>query len=224
MRYFRVGAYEKAASAFERLTKRQRLRFGLQPGDLPEVLQEVASYDSLPHERDALVSVRKLWHLSQSADHAKSRLRRAKSLYAMAAYMYRQRALLFYSPGLWKGQRSFAICLYWAPEVNNKADDRNLERYCHQHETLTHVLRLCHDVEAMHLHAPVVAKALYTEGLAADHLSNLNGYWRDKPGLKKRAVASMHRMIRLYPHDPLAANARKYAEVFQEEDRPDYNR
>ncbi len=224
MRYFRLGDYARASSTFSRLSRNQRLKFGLKDKEVSQVVDSVTGFDELPLQKDPLKSVQTLWNLKRKSENAPTPAKKASALYAMATYMYHQRSLLFYSPGLWKGERSFSICAYWSIELNNRAEKRTLADYCHEHETLAHVMDLCREVEGLHVHNRTVAQAYYTEGIAAEKLSRLNEWWRGQPGLKKRASNSMRRLVKRFPHDPLAKPAAKYAHEFALEDSPDYSR
>jgi len=224
MRYLRSENYGLAVSTFESLSRSRRLHFGLSKADYASTLDGVTAFDSLPSVRDPLVSARKLWHFRKVAFAARTHVTKAKALYAMASYIYHQGGLLYYSGGLWRGERAMSISDFWNPQVNNRAETRTLDTYCHEHEALAHVMGLCKSIENMGLHNSVVAQAYYTDGLASSRLSNFNEWWRNKQGLDAHAVNSMSRLVRLYPHHSLAKAARKYKQVFAEESQTRYPR
>lgn len=214
MRYLRKGDFARAASTFKRLSKQERLDFGLSKAEAKQLSERWWSPDDLPKGRDPLDTVTALWALRKKADRSRGNAR-AQALYEMAAYQYKNRNLLYYSVSLWKGQRAWSIEEYWNDEVNNDQDEAALIRHCYEHEALRHAAELCREIVRTYPKSPVLPKALYTGALASERLGNMNGWWRErKLPLLRTALAYFARLEREFPKDPLAKPAAKYRREF----------
>jgi len=225
MRYLRLDDYRNARQAFQRLPKTIRKNWGLTPGERRKLEGEdhTLSYEVAPKVRDPLIVVAKLENLTRRANRGATPAGRAQALYDKAAYIYKERHLLFYSAALWRGGRAFSFDLFWSKTVNDKSDEKILERHCYEHECLAHCMKICEDLIRRYPNSPLVPKALYIEALSADHLSRLNGWWRKRKGhLVEIAVNRLNLLAQNFPHDPLAKPAKKYASEFVSEMNDDY--
>lgn len=219
MRYLRRGQYSRARSAFSRLTKSQRLRAGMSVKDFNERKQWFDE-DGFIANHDPLTTVRDLEALDRKARRARSDEARAQALYDQAAYIYKRKHLLFYSAGLWQGSRAWMTDVNWNRIFNTDRDFALLDKHRNEHECLAHTMRLCREVIEKHPTAKVRTKALYTGGLAAVMLGNLNDQWRQRGyELQTRGLGWLEELATAKPSDPLAKSARKYADEWAS--RPD---
>ncbi len=217
MRYLRTERYAEARQAFLRLDRKVRINWGMRPEQRKELIHEDGSlrYDTPPKVRDPLEIVDKLEGLTKASQKAKSLDAKANAIYEKAAYIYRERNLLFYSPALWQGNRAFMIDMWWNDAINNQKDQEALDRHLHEHECLAQSLRLCEEVVSKYPTSKVMPKALYTAALSAERLSNLNTTWRLRgERLKKIAINRLDRLQREFPGHALAKPALKYKYEF----------
>ncbi len=224
MRYFRDEEYEAAERTLRTLPPDLRLYHGVSGPTYVKVLGYWTYMDSkVPPPVDPLKDIRTLMHLRKQAEGAKSQESRAKALYAMVQYTHSRRNLLYYSPGLWLGDRSSSYGLYWNPAINKGRFQNLMVKGAFNQECDAQTLKFCKELLRRCPRSTYVPKALYTAGVCANKLSDFNGMWRNFGGyLNKYAISYMKRLAREYPHDPLAKSAEKYAAVFAGQDVPDY--
>jgi len=225
MRYLRVERYALARRTFQRLPRTIRTNWGLSVAARKalEGEDQTLGFEKAPKVRDPLEVVDKLAHLTTLSRTAKTKARRAKALYDKVAYIYREHNLLFYSPALWKGERSFMIDIFWTNEVNDRSDEKALAHHNHEHECFAQCIRLCEEILRRYPKSAVVPKTLYTEAIAAEHLAHFNSWWRAHDlNLWRIAVDRATRLVHQFPHDPLAKSAEKYAAEFKGEAKSDY--
>lgn len=224
MRYFRDEKYEAAKHTLLTLPTDLRHYHGVSGPTYVQILSYWSYSDSkvLPPV-DPLKDVETLSRLRSQAERAKNQESRAKALYAMAQYTHSRRNLLYYSPGLWMGNRSNAYGLYWNPSINKGHFQNLMVNGAFNQECDAQTLKFCQELIRRCPRSSYVPKALYTAGVCANKLSDFNNMWRNFGGyLNKRAIKYMNRLAREYPHDPLAKSAAKYAAVFAGQDTPDY--
>lgn len=216
-RYMRTENYSQARAAFRKLTRSERMRFGMPKKRFTERSKDGFGYDDLPKPFDPIDVANDLERLTKLSVSAKSANQRAQALYDKAAYIYKRRNLLFYSAGLWEGSRAFAFDALYNDTINLSKDDNRVRKHYYEHECLAQSMRLCDEILAKYPKATITPKALYTCGLATERLSNLNVWWRDEADKKRflmKASNRMSRLVKQFPNDPLAKNAAKYAKEF----------
>ncbi len=219
LRYMRIEDYDRAESAFRRIPKADRLRFGMKKADYDAAIKDFKdwSFDRMPQYGDPIDVVLKLRSFDQQKRAAKTSDAKAAAIYAKAAYIYKERNLLFYSFGLWRDSRAFSMSIFWSDWVNNADDDRAVEKHNNEHECLAHVMRLCEEVVLNHRSAQVRPKALYTGAVAMEKLTDAFPNWRDKrPKLLPKAIHWLDALEKQYPHHELTKPAAKFRGVFEE--------
>lgn len=219
LRWMRMGDYDRAASAFRRIPKADRLRFGMQKGEYDATVKSFKdwSFDKMPDYGDPLQVVAKLRSFDQEKKWAKTADAKAAAIYGKAAYIYQERNLLFYSFGLWRDSRAFSLSMFWSDWLNNADDNRAVEKHNNEHECLAHVMRLCEDVVLNYRDAEVRPKALYTGAVSMEKLTDAFPNWRDKrTDLLPKSIHWLDALTKQYPDHELAAPAAKYARVFRE--------
>lgn len=216
MRYLRIGDYRQSRRAFSRLSRDQRLHAGM---TAKEFQGEAGWFgdEGYPKGVDPLQTVSDLERLAQGAKTGRTANERAQALYDQASYIYKRKHLLFYSLGLWQGQRMILTDLFWSDTFNGPQDEKAFSRHQDEHECLAHTMRLCGEVIAKYPHSPIRVKALYTGALASQQLSHLNTKWRVRGELpSRRSVKWMSLLVKEYPQHPLAKDAAKYAKIWAE--------
>lgn len=226
MRYLRQENYIEARRAFLKLPRETRTNWGMLAQNRKEMLNSDGSlgWDKAPKVVDPIDIVAKLENLTRLSKSSKSADARAQAIYDKAAYIYKERNLLFYSPAIWQGQRAFAFDYFWSEAINGPADKAALDRHLNEHECLAQSMRLCEEIVVKYPKSRVMPKALYTSALSAERLSNLNTTWRlrGEPLLQK-AVNRLDRLTKDYPTDALAKPAAKYKREFAKQlAKPDY--
>lgn len=226
MRFLRKERYAEARQAFQRLDKATRSGWGLTSKERKALVEpdKNIGYDKAPRVQDPLIIVQKLENLTRISKQAKTENERAQALYDKAAYIYKERNLLFYSPGIWQGGRAVLFDHFWSPEVNNAADKAALNQHLNEHECLAQSLRLTEELIQKYPKSKVMPKALYMAALSAERLSNLNTTWRKKgEELIKVSINRLDRLVKDYPEDSLAKPAAKYKKEFTKQlNRPEY--
>lgn len=217
MRYLRQERYSEARQAFLKIDKQTRTNWGMTPKKRKELPGDDGEfyYDVPPKVQDPLIIVAKLESLTRRATRARTDDAKAQAIYDKAAFIYRERNLLFYSPALWQGQRAFMFDMWWNPEINSAADKSALDRHLNEHECLAQSLRLCDEIVDKYPNSKVMPKALYTAAISAERLSNLNSTWRMRgEPLLRKAIKRLDRLTKDYPSDPLFKSATKYKGEF----------
>lgn len=226
MRYLRQEKYPEARQAFLKVKKGTRVNWGMQSKARKEMTDSDGSlgWDKAPRVQDPILIVDKLEGLTRKSKSAKNANDRAQAIYDKAAYIYKERNLLFYSPALWQGSRAFMFDYFWNQDVNGPADKAALDQHLNEHECLAQSMRLCEELVQKYPKSPLVPKALYTAALSAERLSNLNTTWRLRGvPLLQKAVNRLDRLTKEYPNDPLAKPAAKYKREFAKMlAKPDY--
>lgn len=216
MKYLREENFRAARAQFTKVPQ-SLLKFGGLKLAKGEQLDKM--YDDKLEVPNPLSTVAALERFDKRIRQVKSDDDRAQALYNKAAFIYKNRDLLFYSPGLWRGQRAYLLSNHWNPYINKQTDEKNVKTYSYEHECLARSLKICERILREFPKATVLPKALYTAGLSAERLSNINYWWRredNRSKLRKRAIAYLERLAKHYPKDPLTAPAKKYAKVFRE--------
>ena len=221
MRYLRAERYGDARRVWHRMNTEDRLHFGFSPAHYQNFRSEYASggsFESFPSLPDPLLTTDQLSRWAVASHHGTSETR-AQALYKMASYVYSHRNLLFYSPALWKFDRIWALSSEnWNDDVNDKRDFATRRRHMMEHECFSQAAKFCTRIVENYPHSSVMPQALYTGGVASEHLANLNSFWRDdKRDNLKMATRYLRLLAKRYPKLPLAKKAGKYAEVFNEE-------
>ena len=223
MRYFRKGDYEKARRILVRMPEDLRKRKGLNYQDFQRYLS-FSYFEKLPpKEVDPLDDVLKLQRLRRQAEGAKTQSGRAKAIYAMAQFTHSRRNLMFYSAGLWHGDRADVFGLYWNERINKGRSEEFAMKGAVEHECDAQTMRFCEELVKRCPRSPLVTKALYTAGVSAESLGRFNSWWsRRRTPMVKKSIGFFKKLYKNYPHDPLAKDARKFAEEFGEELKPAY--
>jgi len=216
LRLLRQERYSEARRCFLRLSKHDRLNSGMLEANRKELVSDGSIGDEeAPKRVDPIQVVNELEELTRKSLQGTTPEARAQAIYTKAAYIYHRRNLMFYSMGLWQGDRSMILGIFWSKSVNDQSDERALAKHLAEHECLAHSLRLCDELVKKYPHAKVVPEALYTAALAASRLSNFNTIWRDRgPLLLKIAINRLDRLTREFPDHKLTKAARKYKGVF----------
>lgn len=226
MRYLRQENYTQARRAFLKLPRETRTNWGMLAKNRKEMLNSDGSlgWDRAPKVVDPIDIVAKLENLTRLSKSSKSADARAQAIYDKAAFIYKERNLLFYSPSIWQGQRAFAFDYFWSEAINGPADKAALDRHLNEHECLAQSMRLCEEIVSKYPKSKVMPKALYTAAISAERLSNLNTTWRTRgEPLLQKAINRLDRLIKDYPGDALAKPAAKYKKEFAKQlAKPDY--
>lgn len=226
MRYLRQEKYPEARQAFLKVDKATRTNWGMQSKARKEMTESDGSlgWDKAPRIQDPILLVDKLDGLTRKSKSSKTADARAQAIYDKAAYIYKERNLLFYSPALWQGSRAFMFDYFWSADVNGAADKAALDQHLNEHECLAQSMRLCEEIVQKYPKSPVMPKALYTAALSAERLSNLNTTWRQRSApLLQKAINRLDRLTKDHPNDALAKPAAKYKREFAKMlAKPDY--
>lgn len=219
MRYLRKEMYSDARRIFAKIDRTTRMNYGLSVSDRETLAGDGSvGYETAPPIRDPITVVNKLERLSRIATHGRTADQRATALYEKAAYIYGERSLLFYSPGLWWGERAFMFDGSWSGgESDNKAIMRT---YLNEHECVAHSLRLFDELVQKYPKSRWVPNALYSAALSAGHFQRICRWWPG--GTQKLAKIELNRYTRLihdFPESALAISAKKYKGVALDEAR-----
>jgi hypothetical protein len=167
-----------------------------------------------------LTAAHELRDAQQAVAKAGTDTARAEALYRYASYYYSHGTLLLYNGALWHGDRAFNFTIYWSEHQPTPADASVARRYHYAHEVYRHAYDLCLQVAQRYPNTPAAPKALYRAACASRRLASFNGWWREDNKQENHwteATRLMQELARRYPNDPLAHNARKYADVFAQE-------
>jgi outer membrane protein assembly factor BamD (BamD/ComL family) len=168
---------------------------------------------------DPLTAARDLRRLSAAVKTAPDDNARASALYKVATYYYTHGTLLLYNSLLWQNERAWDYGFILAPNRKDVGDAAT-RAYMYRHEVYARVLALCKQIAERYPNAPVAPQALYRAACSARFLANFNGWWRaENHGHNhwREATRLMHLCAVRYPHHPLAKEAAKYAQVFEQE-------
>lgn len=215
IRYLRGDSFRLAEHELERVPTKQRGRFRRVVYREEEDDKDVLA-DSI---QDPLKTAHDLSRLYRSYRQAKSTEAQAAGLAKIADYYYDKRDLLLYNPALWHHMREFGIGVFWDSTVITKNENRILESYHWQHECNARCLTLCERILKKYPHASVRFRVAYRAGCAAEHLSNMNPYWRWQDG-RRDIIGRAINLMSIAKHSPdklLASAARKYVRVFAED-------
>ncbi len=224
MRYFRRGQYEQARSILAKMPVDLRKRKGLNYKEFKDYIGTVYFDDMPKKEIDPLDDVLTLQRLRRQAEHANTQSARATALYKMVQFTHSRRTLMFYSAGLWKGGRADVFGLYWNKKINKGRSDELALKGAMEHEVDAQTVKLCRELVDRCPRSRLVPKALYTAGVSADRLCSLNSWWREQRiPVVNQSIGFFKKLYKRYPHDPLAKDARKFAEEFAFELKPDFD-
>jgi len=217
MRYLRTERFDEARRAFKFLPKVIRTNWGLTVAERKKLEGEdhQLGYDRAPKVQDPVLIVDTLQTLTNRANHGRTAEIRAQALYQKAAYIYKGRNLLFYSPGLWEGERAFAFQFYWNPAASDKADSEAVARHFHEHDCARRCVLICEEILRKYPHSSVIPKTLYTDAIAAYHDVDKDPRSHEKDRTLEIAIHRLERLQREYPKHPLARVAFKYAYEFK---------
>lgn len=223
MRYFRKGQYEQARQVLIHMPVDLRKRKGLNFTEFKHYLSVIYFEKAPAKEIDPLDDVVYLQHLRGQAEGAKTQSTRAKAIYAMAQYSHSRRNLMFYSAGLWHGTRADMFGLYWNTQINKGRSNAFALQGALEHECDAQTMKLCEELVRRCPHSRLVPKALYTAGVSAESLGRFNSWWeRHRMPMVRKAIGFMTKLVRKYPHNELAKPAKKYADEFVSELKPDF--
>ncbi|HLK61666.1 MAG TPA: tetratricopeptide repeat protein, partial [Chthonomonadaceae bacterium] len=169
---------------------------------------------------DPLTASHELHALQHTASEAKTEATRAEALFRYASYYYSHGTLLLYNPMLWQEERAFNFSMYWDKKQPTPEDLSATKRYMYSHEVYAHTRALCLEIARRYPDTPTAPKALYRAACSDRYLATFNGWWREENAQEdhwKEAARLMRELAQRYPHDPLAADAKKFAGVFTEE-------
>lgn len=218
LRHLRVDDFVKATATLRTLSSDQRLRLG-QYG--AKTRDQYAGFGGAGMDvlRDPLDTIEQLKALKEKADSSDGEAK-AEALYALASAYYTQRNLLLYNPSLWEGSRNMMFGWSWNTSIATGPDTRAVEEHHYEHECLYRARLLCLQIVKEFPKSPLAPKALYRAATASHRLSNFNDWWRKhekEVDLGLEAINLMKRIGTDFPTDALAASAKKYATVFEEE-------
>jgi hypothetical protein len=215
MRYLRSDEYAKARREFLAVPAQTRAYGGLSK----EEFDEIRVYAVELNEMTPIESVDDLASLDRAVRNARGSDAKAQALYDKAAYIYSHRNLLYYSPGLWRTNRSVLFDIYWSEDMNDGGDIAERDNHFDEHECLAHSMRICQKIIDKYPESEVRPQALYTGALSAWQVSDLNEVWRRRAApLREQAVAWLDELAQEYPNHELAEDAAKYARAFKAED------
>lgn len=171
---------------------------------------------------EPLSVVRDLRNLQRKSAAARTGNARAQALYNYASYYSTHGTLLLYNAALWRGSRAFLFDFYWNDRAVSKQDELAVRRYMYQHEAFARSRAICKQIVRQHPNAPILPYVLFREAAATRRLSHFNQWWNtetDRAKFWQDAVRTMRRIARNYPKHPVAVHARKYAVVFENEQK-----
>lgn len=166
---------------------------------------------------DPLTAIRQMSRLQRAVVVARTPNARAAALYRYATYYYTHGTLLLYNPALWGGDRMMMFDFWWNPRHATHEDDLASLSHHYEHDVYARALALCKLIAERYAHTPTAPRALYRAACSSKHLAGFNAWWREEDarvGLIRQSARLMKRLARLYPRDPLAHSARKFAAVF----------
>lgn len=214
-RLMRHDDYAGARTQFRRLGGTKVARWGLSKSEFLKVRPSIGWGGNNRVVPDPIATLDRLESLHQRIRRARGAEAKAQALYDKAAFIYRSQDLIFYSPGLWRGDRAFSVGMYWNSDMATKKQEKQLAAHFWEHESFAHSLAICREIIAKYPRSKVMPKALYTAAISADHLAGMNEWWRSQPyDLNTKAAKYLTRLHATFPNHPLAASAKKYAKVF----------
>jgi len=166
---------------------------------------------------DPLTTIDQIVALRTAVHRASGTKTAAGAAYRYASYFYTHGTLLFYNAALWQGERMDHFNFWWNSGHATQDDSAANISHMHDHEVYVHAKRYCLEVARRYPRSPEAGKALYRAACCEDRLSRYNEWWRnstDHIDHEAEAARLMQRLARLYPHHPLAHEARKFALVF----------
>jgi outer membrane protein assembly factor BamD (BamD/ComL family) len=216
IRYLRADNLGRAERTLRRLPARS-LRALSRGESLPEYVDYVRK-----NLHDPLTTIRDLRRLKATIRRARTANDKADARYALATYYYQKRNLLFYNPALWEGSRSDHFSITWNTAHATPQDEAAARQHHYEHECVNRTREICLDVARRYPRSPAAPRALYVAACCARRLADFDGWWRKenkRHDFWAESVRLMKEMARRYPGHRLTAEARKYAEVFGEEER-----
>ena len=216
MRLLRKERYDEAERLFAELGN-ARLKLA-QPGSKAYAWN--SEEGGMPTDLlfDPLATARDLRAMKTTIEGARDEAK-PEAMYALASYYYTRRNLLLYNAPLWEGGRS--VLSGFSAQTNDATDRKARLEHAYEHECLARARATCLAIAKLFPTSPWAAKALYRAATAERRLANFNPQWRDiskyRGNLWRQAAAHLEELATRFPNDPLAANARKYAQTFQEE-------
>lgn len=218
MRLLRKERFDEAETIFADLGN-ARIRLA-QPGSSLFAWNPSGAAPTIDALYDPLVTARDLRALKRTIEGARGE-ERPQAMYALASYYYTRRNLLLYNASLWKGGRETAIGPFFSDTTNDATDRKMRLEHAYEHESLARARAICLAIVKEFPESPWAAKALYRAATAERRLADFNPQWRDiskyRGNLWKQAAGHLTELATRFPNDPLAANALKYAKVFEEE-------
>lgn len=151
---------------------------------------------------------------------AKDANARAQASYEYASYYSTHGTLLLYNAALWNFSRERNFGYFWNNRVASSDDEKAVRQYMYQHEAYARSRALCKTIAAQYPNAPVLPNVLFRQAAATRRLAQFNQWWNRETSRAKLwddAIQTLNRIVQKYPRYPVAAKARKYAKVFQNE-------
>jgi outer membrane protein assembly factor BamD (BamD/ComL family) len=211
IRYLREEQWDEAERELRRLPKSVYAQFS-------EGRKEWAEKPS----PEPLVAVRELRNLYRQITLARTGNARAQAMYNYASYYSTHGTLLLYNPALWDNERQLAFDYWWNERTATKQDTLAIRRYMYEHEAFARSRAICKQVARQYPHAPILPYVLFRQAAATRRLAHFNSWWSQETQrvkLWQDSIGTMRRIARTYPKHPVAAKARKYADVFDKEMR-----
>ncbi len=171
---------------------------------------------------EPLTVIRDLRLRQRKIGQAKTNNARAKAMYEYASYYSTHGTLLLYNPALWGGNRMLSFDYFWNDHVMTQSDILPIRRYMYSHEAFARSRALCKQIARQYPHAPILPYVLYRQAAATRRLGSFNQWWNaetNRAKLWKESINTMRRIVRLYPKHPVSVHARKYAVVFEKEQK-----
>jgi len=216
MRLLRSEKFEAAAKIFESIP--EKTLGELWGASDPTEYRWLRGFDRL---QNPLQTCAELASLQRVLDAAADDETKANAMYAMGSYFYERRNLLLYNAPAWQGTRQY-LGWAWNPEVSTSQDVAHIDASTLEQECVERAKSICLKLASLYPRAQVAAKALYRAACCSRRLATFNMWWRNRNALHNQwrdAIQLMRRVSKEYPESALAANATKYAVVFEEEFR-----
>ena len=169
--------------------------------------------------RDPVKVACDLRRLHAACHAARGKERKARAIYALAAYYRNQGTLVLYNNSLWRGFRVHGFW-YWNEDVESAADRAAWRKHCYEHESYARARALCLEILRRYPRTRVAARAAYTAGICCYRLCDFNDWWRAedrRAHLGAQAVRLMKMVVKRYPRSELRRAAQKYAGVYYDE-------
>ena len=179
-----------------------------------------ASRPEIDNLYDPLITTRDIRAMRKTIEGARGEAK-PEAMYALASYYYTRRNLLLYNASLWDGMRNSAMSIFFSDKTNDATDRKVRLEHAYEHESLARSRAICLQIIKEFPGVTLDRQGALSRGYRRASLGRLQpsvAQYFSLPKLHwKQAADHLNELATRFPNDPLAANARKYAKVFQEE-------